>query len=74
MTNDPVLICTFHSLGARILRESIVAFGYRRDFTIYDEDDVDKLIKSCLMELALKDKKMETKPFDVLFRRQKVIS
>lgn len=43
-----VLICTFHSLGARILRESISSLGYRRDFTIYDEEDSNKLLKLCL--------------------------
>lgn len=46
-TRHHVLICTFHSLGARILRESIHYLGYGRDFTIYDEDDIEKLLKSC---------------------------
>lgn len=63
MTQSNVLICTFHSLGARVLRESITALGYRRDFTIYDEEDVDKLLKSCLEELEIKDKKLESKHF-----------
>lgn len=48
MTQSEVLICTFHSLGARILRESIHRLGYQRDFIIYDEDDIDKLLKTCL--------------------------
>lgn len=63
MTQNNVLICTFHSLGARVLRESITALGYNRSFTIYDEDDVDKLLKSCLTELNLTDKKIDSKPF-----------
>lgn len=63
MTRNQVLICTFHSLGARILRQAIEALGYRRDFTIYDEEDVDKLLKSILAEFKTDDKKMETKPF-----------
>src|ERR1700744_2739249 len=29
LTQSQVLICTFHSLGARILRESIQALGYK---------------------------------------------
>src|SRR5690242_2893086 len=53
------LLCTFHSLGARILRESIQALGYGRDFTIYDEDDAEKVIQTCLSELEIKDKKMD---------------
>lgn len=71
MTHYQVLICTFHSLGARILRESIYALGYQRDFTIYDEDDVDKLLKVCLVELNLKDKKMDAKPFRHLISHAK---
>lgn len=52
-----VLACTFHSLGARILRESIHNLGYNRDFTIYDEDDTDKLLKDCLIELNIREEK-----------------
>lgn len=71
LTQNQVLICTFHSLGARVLRESIYALGYQRDFTIYDEEDVEKLVKACLVELNLKDKKMDAKPFRYLISRAK---
>src|SRR5580692_10037655 len=47
LKNTQVLACTFHSLGARILRESIGVLGYKNDFTIYDEEDSEKLLKSC---------------------------
>jgi DNA helicase-2/ATP-dependent DNA helicase PcrA len=57
MKNTSVLACTFHSLGARILRESISALGYRSDFVIYDEDDSEKLLKACLEQLSLQDEK-----------------
>lgn len=50
LTDNHVLICTFHSLGARILRESIQALGYFPGFTIYDEQDVEKVMKLCLSE------------------------
>lgn len=63
MTSHDVLICTFHSLGARMLRESIHALGYGRDFTIYDEDDVLKLISTCLADLDIHDKKLDAKTF-----------
>lgn len=65
------LLCTFHSLGARILRESIQALGYGRDFTIYDEDDAEKVIQTCLMELEIKDKKMDARTFKGLISRAK---
>lgn len=57
LTSAKVLISTFHSLGARILRESIHYLGYPNRFTIYDADDAEKLIKGCLTELKLPDKK-----------------
>lgn len=63
MTQSNVLICTFHSLGARVLRESIEALGYHRSFTIYDEEDADKLLKSCLAEVNTLEKKIESKPY-----------
>ncbi len=50
--NAQVLACTFHSLGARILRESIHLLGYTKDFAIYDEDDSDKLLKTCLEQIC----------------------
>jgi len=54
LTHANVLVCTFHSLGARILRESIGALGYPRDFTIYDEEDSLKVLKECLDSISLK--------------------
>lgn len=47
-------ICTFHSLGVRILRESIHHLGYPNQFTIYDEEDSNKLLRGCLESLELK--------------------
>ncbi len=57
MTASRVLACTFHSLGAKILREAIHNIGYSNDFTIYDEDDSLKLIKECLKTLNIKEDK-----------------
>ena len=57
-----LLICTFHRLGALILRESIKYLeGYNHNFTIYDPDDCEKLIKICIAELNIKDTKLESK-------------
>jgi DNA helicase-2/ATP-dependent DNA helicase PcrA len=49
------LTCTFHSLCARILRESIAALGYKSHFHIFDEEDSEKVLKQCLEELHKKD-------------------
>jgi DNA helicase-2/ATP-dependent DNA helicase PcrA len=71
LTNSDVLICTFHSLGARILRESISHLGYSNNFTIYDEEDALKLIAVCLKDLNISDKKYEPKGIKGLISRAK---
>jgi DNA helicase-2/ATP-dependent DNA helicase PcrA len=52
-----ILTCTFHGLCARILRASIDALGFRKDFVIFDEEDSDKVLKSCAVSLGLKEDK-----------------
>ena len=54
------LISTFHSLCVRILRQDIehLKDGYTRSFTIYDTDDAQKLIKSCIKDLGYDDKQL----------------
>ncbi len=47
-------ICTFHSLGVRILRESIHHLGFENNFTIYDEEDSNKLLRGCLHTIGIK--------------------
>ncbi len=43
-----VLISTFHSLGARLLRQYADRLGLERNFTIYDQTDRNKVVKSAL--------------------------
>jgi DNA helicase-2/ATP-dependent DNA helicase PcrA len=56
-----VLTCTFHSLGARILRESIDALGYPSNFTVFDEEEVEKVLKECFELLGIKEDKQSLK-------------
>ncbi len=42
-----VLICTFHSLGVRLLREDGAALGLKKQFSILDTDDITSLLKDC---------------------------
>lgn len=70
-TQHEVLIATFHSLGARILRQSIDHLGYTRNFTIYDEEDVDKVLKSILKDLGVPEEKIELKGLRQLISRAK---
>lgn len=56
LVGSPVLISTFHSLGAKILRESIHHIGYSSRFVIYDDEDIGRLIKKCIAELGIDEK------------------
>ena len=51
---DGPTICTFHSLGVRILRQHIEALGYKKNFTIYDESDQLSTVKKILSHLSIK--------------------
>lgn len=61
LTQHHVLICTFHSLGVRLLRETIQVLGYKQDFTIYDEQDTEKLMKLCLADMNIPTQKQDAK-------------
>ena len=52
------LVSTFHSLCVRILRQDIEKLNdkYTRTFTIYDQDDSLRLIKSCMKDLGYDEK------------------
>jgi DNA helicase-2/ATP-dependent DNA helicase PcrA len=47
---------TFHSIGARILRQHAESLGYHRDFTILDRDDAKDLIKACVADAGIETK------------------
>lgn len=71
LCDEQVVISTFHSLGMRVLRESIYALDYHRRFMIYDEEDVNKLIKLCLEELHVKSDQIDPKQLRQLISRAK---
>ncbi|HOQ75180.1 MAG TPA: DNA helicase PcrA [Thermoclostridium sp.] len=47
---------TFHACCVRILRREIERLGFDRSFVIYDTDDQQTLIKSCLEQLNFNEK------------------
>jgi len=49
-------IFTFHACCVRILRREIHHLGYDNNFTIYDSDDVTRLMKFVIKEMNLNDK------------------
>ncbi len=52
---------TFHSACVRILRREIDKLGFTSSFTIYDSDDSQRLIKTCMEFLDISDKKFPPK-------------
>ena len=59
-------VSTFHSFCVSVLRRHIDHLGYSRDFSIYDEDDQQRMMKSCIQGLGLGEQ--VTSPRSVLSR------
>jgi superfamily I DNA/RNA helicase len=68
---DGPTISTFHSLGARILREHIEALGYKRNFVIYDESEQLGAIKKILSNISAKGESTDPKAILSLIGRFK---
>ncbi|HIY50898.1 MAG TPA: UvrD-helicase domain-containing protein [Candidatus Olsenella avicola] len=49
-------VCTFHAMCVRMLREDPELVGYRPNFTIYDDDDSKRLVKSIMADLDIDQK------------------
>ncbi len=47
---------TFHSFCARLLRREAPTLGWKRDFSIYDADDQQRLVRSILKEFGEDDR------------------
>lgn len=50
-------ICTFHSACVRILRREISCLGFDSNYVIYDSADQQTLLKQCIKELNIDDKR-----------------
>ncbi|HTY88869.1 MAG TPA: ATP-dependent helicase [Candidatus Acidoferrum sp.] len=57
---------TFHSIGARILRQHADLLGFQRDFSILDRDDARDLVKACLAEAGVETRGTHFPKPDVL--------
>jgi DNA helicase II / ATP-dependent DNA helicase PcrA len=55
------LLCTFHSLGVKILREFGELINLRKEFSILDPDDQEKIIKNILKEMRIDPKVISPK-------------
>ncbi|MEA4815739.1 MAG: 3'-5' exonuclease [Lachnospiraceae bacterium] len=56
--SEDMWISTFHSFCVKILRRNIGKLGYGNNFTIYDNDDSERIMKECFKRqgLSLADK------------------
>lgn len=60
------LVGTFHSICAGILRDEAKVLGYKKNFSIYDEDDQLGLIKKTMEDLGYSPKNFN--PYSILNR------
>jgi DNA helicase-2/ATP-dependent DNA helicase PcrA len=60
---DGINALTFHSCCMRILRRDITKLGYGPNFTVYDADDSLRVIKDCMDELDIDEKRVSAKVF-----------
>src|SRR6516162_7441947 len=58
------LVCTFHSLCLRILRQEITALGYPAEFAICDRGDQETIARTALRDIRVGEKAL--KPGDLL--------
>ncbi|MGD9849502.1 MAG: ATP-dependent helicase [Desulfuromonas sp.] len=57
---EPPWVATFHSACVRILRREIAALpGYSASFSIYDDQDQERLLKVVLKELGISEKSLK---------------
>jgi len=64
-------VSTFHSACVRILRQEIEALGFNRNFTIYDDQDQERLLKVLLQELGIDEKQLKPRAVAAAIDRAK---
>jgi DNA helicase II / ATP-dependent DNA helicase PcrA len=56
-------VSTFHAFCSRILRAQADKLGYKREFTIYDSADQQRLVKRCIADLDKDPKRFNPRSF-----------
>ncbi len=64
-------VSTFHSACVRILRQEIEVLGFGRNFTIYDDQDQERLLKTLLRELNIDEKQLKPRAVAAAIDRAK---
>nr|WP_043923452.1 UvrD-helicase domain-containing protein [Leadbettera azotonutricia] len=65
-------VSTFHAFGVKVLREEIETLGYRKNFSIYDESDQNKLVKECLRDCKISSDGVDLYNLQQLFSNIKI--
>jgi DNA helicase-2/ATP-dependent DNA helicase PcrA len=68
---DGLWVSTFHASCVRILRREIELLGFSRNFTIYDDQDQERLLKTLLQELGIDPKKSKPRSIATAIDRAK---
>jgi DNA helicase II / ATP-dependent DNA helicase PcrA len=63
---DRMFVSTFHAFCVRFLRQEAPKLGYKRDFSIFDDDDQTRVVKECMHELQIDEKLIKAR--QVLWR------
>ncbi len=69
--SDRMWVTTFHKACVRILRRELGRLGYRGGFTIYDQQDSQRLIQMVARELAVDDKRLPPRAIQAAISRAK---
>jgi DNA helicase II / ATP-dependent DNA helicase PcrA len=54
-------VATFHAACVRILRREIEVLGFTSNFTIYDDQDQERLLKEVLKDLNISDRMLKSR-------------
>ncbi len=49
-------VCTFHAMCVRMLREDADLLGYTGQFSIYDDDDSNRMVRDIMQVLGIEQK------------------
>ena len=69
--DEGVWVSTFHAGCVRILRQEIEALGFTRHFTIYDDQDQERLLKTLLKEAGIEEKTLKPRALAAAIDRAK---
>ena len=49
---EPEYVCTFHSLGLKILKQELIRIGWSKDYKVIDDADMEDLIKEACEQVS----------------------